>query len=184
LAVFAIKIFLETPTLKETFTAPSEACQSKRAISIKTFSWDLFRFIFSGLSSTIVMIQFRRNQPASTASHFTFLLHTVFFIISFLENLVLVTLPHMAPHLYPEVDCFTADSRSTAVWRVLILWFIGVIAQIIHYKVAHSWSGLNGPEVPEFNFEFEFAGPWSTRIRRITASQQGFKREKIPWNAR
>jgi hypothetical protein len=170
-AVFAIKILFETPSLKETLTAPSEASQSKRATLIKTFSWDLFRFIFSGLSSTIVMIHFRRNQLASTTSHFTFRPHTVFFIISFLENLALVTLPYMAPHLYPEVDCFSADSRSRSVWIVVVLWFVGVISQILHYKMAHDFSPLNGPKLPEFKYEFDFAVPWSTRNRRFMATE-------------
>jgi hypothetical protein len=44
--------------------------------SVKTLSWNLFRFIFSGLSSTIILIHLRQNQPASPTSHFTFLPHT------------------------------------------------------------------------------------------------------------
>jgi hypothetical protein len=177
--VFAIKILFETPSSKDTLTALSEACQSKSLTLIKTFSGDLLRFIFSGLTSFIVMIHFRQKQPASTTSRFTFLPHTLFFILSLAENLVLVTLPYMAPHLFPEVDCFTADSRSRAVWMVVVLWFVGVISQILHYKMAHDFSPLNGPQLSEFKYEFDFAVPWSARNRRFTVSPQGLKREKI-----
>jgi hypothetical protein len=117
-----------------------------------------------------VLVHLQKDQSASMKRYSTFLPHTFFFILSLTENLILVTLPYMAPHLYPEIDCFTSDSRSTAVWSVLILWFVGVIAQIIHYKAAHSWSGLNGPEVPEFKFEYDV--PWSKTSRRFTASRQ------------
>jgi hypothetical protein len=157
-AVFFIKIFFETSPLKEKLTALGLAWLTKDLVLIKTLFWDLFKFIFSGLCSTIVLVHLQKDQSASMKRYSTFLAHTLFFILSLTENLVLVTLPYMAPHLYPEVDCFTTDNQSTAVWSVLILWFVGVIAQIIHYKAAHSWSGLNGPEL---NHEF----PWSKRNR-------------------
>jgi hypothetical protein len=145
--VHFVFVFLETPLLKETLTAPSEACQSKRATLIKYFSWELFSFIFSGLSSTIVMIHFRQSHAVSHKFHVHFLSHTSFFILILIENLVLVTLPYMAPHLYPEVDCFTADSRSRTAWIVVVLWFVGVISQILHYKMAHDFGPLNVPQV-------------------------------------
>jgi len=96
---------------------------------------------------------------------------------------VLVTLPYLAPCLYPEVDCFTTDSRSKAVWIVVVLWFVGVIAQVIHYKMAHDWSPLNGPQVSKSELEFDFTVPWSRRNRRLKASNQGFKCKKIYRNS-
>jgi len=183
MAVFTIKVLFENPSLQETSTALSEACQSKRLTSVKTLSWNLFRFIFSGLSSTIILIHLRQNQPASPTSHFTFLPHTLFFVLSLIQNFVLVTLPYLAPDLYPEVDCFTTDSRSKAVWIVVVLWFVGVITQVIHYKMAHDWSPLNGPQVSKSELEFDFTVPWSRRNRRLKASNQGFKCKKIYRNS-
>ena len=181
-AVFFIKIFFETPPLKEKLTALALAWLTKDLVLIKTLFWDLLKFIFSGLCSTIVLVHLQKDQSASMKRYSTFLPHTLFFILSLIENLVLVTLPYMAPHLYPEVDCFTTDSRSTALWIVVALWFVGMIAQIIHYKIAHDLGPLNGPQVSESKLELYFTVPWSRKNRRFRASQQGFKCEKIHRN--
>jgi hypothetical protein len=170
-AVFAIKILCETQSVKE---------------KLKVYKKDnlkiLLMFIASGFSSTIVMIHLRHVQPTSNKSHFTFLSHSSFFILILIENIVLVTFPYFAPDLYPVDDCFTTNSRSTAVWIVVVLWFVGVICQIIYYKMAHDWSHLNGPKVSGFKLEFDFMVPWSKRNRSFSASHQGFKCKKVHRN--
>jgi hypothetical protein len=183
LAVFTIKILFETQLVKETSAAPSDTGLLKR-LNLKSTLYELNKFLLSGLSSTIVMIYKRKSEPVSGPSCFTFLSHTflshtAFFILILIQNLVLVTLPYMAPDLYPQDDCFTTDSRSKAVRIVVILWFVGVITQVIHYKMAHDWSPLNGPQVSKSELELDFTVPWSRRNRRFKASQQGLKCEKI-----
>jgi len=174
-AVFAIKILFEIPSLK---TKLKVECYADK----ETFL-NFFRFIASGLSSVILMIHLRKDPTMisgkSGKSRHTFLSHTFFFFISLVQNWALVTLPYTAPHLYPDVYCFTTDSRTNAVGTVVGLWFVGVIAQIIHYKWAHNWRLLNGPHATGSELEIESNVPWSKRSRRLSVSRQGFQSRKI-----
>jgi hypothetical protein len=144
-AIFILTHYAAVFTIKILFEITPDTEKQKDFKINKEKLRNLLMFIASGLSSTIVMIHLYKDQPIKK-SHFTFLTHTSFFILSLVQNLVLVTLPYLTPHLYPKVDCFSNDSRSIAVGVVVGLWFVGVIAQILHYIWAHEWRRLNGQQ--------------------------------------
>jgi hypothetical protein len=151
LLVFVIKTLFETKSVrgKIKHLKGSKDDQWDKSVGHKFRS--LLKFFASGISSMIVMIHLHddRQQTPRSKPHFSFISHTLFFILSLIENLILVCLPYMVPELYPPLDCFTASSRANAVWIVAGLWLVGVAAQVLHYKWAHPWAKLNGPQLWE-----------------------------------
>ena len=182
-AVFLIKIFFETKSIKDKLKAKlgnQTPCEKGKSVtkSGRASFWNLIKFIASGISSTIVMIHLHEDRPTCRKSHLSFLSHTLFFLLIFIENvLILVCLPFMASHLYPPLDCFTAASRYNAVWVVLGLWVAGVLAQVVHYKWSHPWAKLNGPRAAgagELEFTHKLA--WKPRVRRVSVKHIKYKK--------
>jgi hypothetical protein len=148
LLVFLIKTLFETKSHRGKLRTLKESKDNLIIQqNVRNRFLNFLKFVASGVSSTIVMIhlhgdrQHTRNKP-----HYSFISHTLFFILVFVENIILVCLPYMLPDLYPPLDCFTAESRGNAVWIVGGLWVAGVAAHVLHYKWAHPWAKLNGPQ--------------------------------------
>jgi hypothetical protein len=131
--VFAIKMLFEIKSVREKVMIKGRTFKdSLRSLPI------LLEFIASGLGSALVMI----HLPGQKVPRFSFLPHALFFILVLLENVLLACLPYIAPALYPPLECFTAESRTSAVWWVVVLWILSTLAHIIRYLNCHPWARL------------------------------------------
>lgn len=180
LLVFIIKTLFETTSIKEKVSVRRGDCEKKKRPprkSKRTRLWNCVKFVMSGISSTFVMIHLHEDRPATRKSHFSLVPHTLFFLLILLENLVLVLLPHLAPHLYPSLDCFTTDSRYTAIWVVLGLWVAGVGFHVVHYKWSHPWAKLNGlHSLGIWACVFTARVCWKPRVQRVSVKYIKYKK--------
>ena len=181
LLVFLIKTLFETKSFKSKLT--SWGLQQKDCIaqkSIKTHFLNFLKFFASGISSTIVMIHLHGEKPNCRKSHFSFVSHSLFFVLVLVENVILVCLPYLVPDHYPQLDCFTADSRANAVWIVLVLWLAGVFFHALHYKWAHPWAKLNGPQVWDagvWAFTTKFC--WKRDVQRVSVKSVKYSKIRV-----
>jgi hypothetical protein len=143
LLVFLIKTFFEVKALGNKIMA---CCQRLTTTRV----YEVIKFITSGLASTIVMIHLSRGkqkvEEQDRTTHPSLLSHSAFQLVILLEHGVLVCLPFIASTYYPPADCFPNDSRTRAVWIVIIAWLVGALAQIVHYKCCTPLSARYGPQ--------------------------------------
>jgi hypothetical protein len=141
LLVFMIKTLVEVTALRDNLQYPC-SLQHKQKKQV----WRIIKFIASGLSSTIVMIHLRRDNEEQHKRHPSLLSHSCFHILILFENLLLACFPYIANgRYYPSDDCFPPSSQYNVICIVILAWFIGVVAQSIHYKYCSPLSELNGP---------------------------------------
>jgi hypothetical protein len=141
--VLIIKIFFEVQSLKDSLLS-----WHKLVDFMKTHTWQLIRFIVSGISSTIVMIHLHSSMSPKSAWHSFFLSHCLFHLLILLENLILVCFPYILDEVYfPTPDCFTHESKLIALGFVTGMWLLGVMMHILQYKFFHPWGAINGPQV-------------------------------------
>jgi hypothetical protein len=143
--VLIIKVLTEVQSLKERISVYRQASVGWSSWISQT--WQILKFLFSGMSSTIVMIHMHGDKDEW---HSFFLSDSLFHVLILLENLILVCLPYLLDETYfPPADCFTGDSKLTAFGCVLVMWLVGVGLHILQYKYSyfHPWAKLNGPQV-------------------------------------
>jgi hypothetical protein len=141
--VLIIKILFEVQSHKDSLLS----CH-KLVDFMKTHTWQLIRFIVSGISSTIVMIHLHSSMSPKSVWHSFFLSHCLFHLLILLENLILVCFPYILDGVYfPTPDCFTHESKLIALGFVTGMWLLGVMMHILQYKFFHPWGAINGPQV-------------------------------------
>jgi hypothetical protein len=141
LLVLLIKTLFEVKSLKDSIPSYQQLVDIK---SMRSRSWQVMRFIISGILSTIVMI----HMQADKNKKHSFLSHLLFHLLIILENLILVCLPYILDeNCFPPLDCFTPNSKLFAVSCVLVAWLVGVLMHYVQYKLCHPWGAINGPQV-------------------------------------
>ena len=148
--VFLVKILFERKfNVGKIKACQQECCSSGRTLR-KFVRGTVFSFLVSSMSSLIVTIPLQEDMQSCWKPHFSLVTHTFFFLLVLVENVVLVCLPP------PPPDCFPLDSQLHTVMMVIFLGCVGVVGQLVHYKWAHPWAPLNGPQewcTPAMSFQ-------------------------------
>ena len=87
--------------------------------------------VTSCLSSTLVMVDLHWISSKLHYPKHNFISQCLFFLLIFVENLVMTLLPFLAPSLFPSTSEFNHDSFTIALVFVNVSWIISVCLEVI-----------------------------------------------------
>ena len=87
--------------------------------------------VTSCLSSTLVMVDLHWISSKLHYPKHNFISQCLFFLLLFVENLVMTLLPFLAPSLFPSTSEFNHDSFTIAIVFVNVSWIISVCLEVI-----------------------------------------------------
>ena len=87
--------------------------------------------IISCLSSTLVMVDVHWISSKLHYPKHNFISQCLFFLLIFVENLMLTLIPFLAPSLFPSTSEFNNDSFTIALVFVNVSWIISVLLEVI-----------------------------------------------------
>jgi hypothetical protein len=87
--------------------------------------------VTSCLSSTLVMVDLHWISSKLHYPKHNFISQCLFFLLIFVENLMMILLPFLAPYLFPSNSEFNHDSFTIALVFVNVSWIISVCLEVI-----------------------------------------------------
>ena len=131
LSLLVMKIVFETrkkPRWKNLGT-------QKKITQAKSFMYYHFKrpvlLVTSCLSSTLVMVDLHWISSKLHYPKHNLISQCLFFLLIFVENLVMTILPFLAPSLFPSTSEFNHDSFTIALVFVNVSWIISVCLEVM-----------------------------------------------------
>ena len=92
-----------------------------------------------------------------TEQHSTFFIQTLFFLVVFVENIILASWPLIKGPPNRALNCLGSESIWNLITIIFGLCFCSWTFHILYYKyMGHPWTEINGPNCTRYGLRFNF----------------------------